>query len=81
MSGSLPRRRRKDITRANQPRYEKGDPVWVRDSRGSLLPGAVIGQYVEWNLYRVVYMVGIVGQSPGTVEEWRLSPRREGERR
>jgi len=36
----------------------------------------VVGHYVDWNLY----MIGIVGQSPRAVEEWRLAPRREGEK-
>jgi hypothetical protein len=30
---------------------------------------------------RVMYMVDVAGQSPRAVEEWRLSPRREGEER
>jgi hypothetical protein len=53
--------------------------VFVRGSRSPRLPGVVIGHYVDWNLYRVVYMVNIAGQSPRAVEEWRLAPRREGE--
>jgi hypothetical protein len=28
-----------------------------------------------------VYMVDVAGQSPRALEEWRLSPRREGEER
>ncbi|HET6885451.1 MAG TPA: hypothetical protein VFH32_04445 [Rubrobacteraceae bacterium] len=65
---------------AGAPRYEKGDRVWVRGSRSTPRPGVVIGHYVAWNLYRVVYMVDVAGQRPRAVEEWRLSPRREGER-
>jgi hypothetical protein len=55
--------------------------VFVRGSRSPRLPGLVIGYYVDWNLYRVVYMVDVAGQSPSAVEGWRLSPRREGEER
>jgi hypothetical protein len=61
------------------PRYEKGDRVWVRPRSGARLPGVVVGHHVDWNLYRVVYMVDVAGQTPRAVEEWRLSPRREGE--
>jgi hypothetical protein len=53
--------------------------VFVRGALGPRLPGAVVGHHVDWNLYRVVYVVGIAGQCPRAVEEWRLSPRREGE--
>jgi hypothetical protein len=70
---------RTGIAWAARSRYEKGDRVFVRGSRDLRLPGVVIGHYVDWNLYRVVYMVGIAGQSPRAVEEWRLSPRRAGE--
>jgi hypothetical protein len=62
------------------PRYEKGDRVWVKGSRSTPLPGVVIGHHVDWNLYRVVYMVDVAGQSPRAVEEWRLSPRRKEDR-
>ena len=55
--------------------------MWVMGSRSVPLPGVVIGHHVDWNLYRVVYMVGIAGQSPRAVEEWRLSPAGVGERR
>jgi hypothetical protein len=65
---------------AGAPRYEKGDRVWVRGSRSTPRPGVVIGHYVAWNLYRIVYMVDVAGQRPRAVEEWRLSPRRGGER-
>jgi hypothetical protein len=81
MSESLPRRRGRTFAGAEERRYEKGDRVWVRVSRSVPVPGVVIGHYVDWNLYRVVYMVGISGQGPRAVEEWRLSPRREGEMR
>jgi hypothetical protein len=41
----------------------------------------VIGHYVDWNLYRVVYMVDIENnRTPRAIEEWRLSFREEGER-
>ena len=76
-----PWRPRIGIAGAEGPRYEKGDRVFVRGSRSPRLPGVVIGHYVVWNLYRVVYMVDIAGQSPRAVEVWRLSPRREGEER
>ena len=66
---------------ASLPRYEKGDRVFVRGARAPRLPGVVIGHYVDWNLYRIVYMVDVAGQSPRALEEWRLSPRREGEER
>jgi hypothetical protein len=78
-NASLPRRR--VIAGTTGLRYEKGDRVFVRGSRASRLPGVVIGHYVDWNLYRVVYMVDVAGQSPRAVEEWRLSPRRKGEER
>jgi hypothetical protein len=39
----------------------------------------VIGYYVDWGLYRVVYMVDLAGRGPRAVEEWRLSFREEGE--
>jgi hypothetical protein len=78
-NASLPRRR--VIAGTAEPRYEKGDRVFVRGSRAPRLPGVVIGHYVDWNLYRVVYMVDVAGQSPRAVEEWRLSPRRRGEER
>jgi hypothetical protein len=41
--------------------------------------GVVIGYYVDWGLYRVVYMVDLAGRGPRAVEEWRLSFREEGE--
>ena len=78
-NASLPRRRA--IAGTTGPRYEKGDRVFVRGSRAPRLPGVVIGHYVDWNLYRVVYMVDVAGQSPRAVEEWRLFPRQEGEER
>jgi hypothetical protein len=67
------------IAGTTERRYEKGDRVFVRGARAPRLPDVVIGHYVDWNLYRVVYMVNIAGQSPRAVEEWRLAPRREGE--
>jgi hypothetical protein len=80
VSGPLPRQPGEITAGTPEPRYEKGDRVFVRGSRAPRLPGVVIGHYVDWNLYRVVYMIGIAGQSPRAVEEWRLSPRRKGER-
>lgn len=60
-------------------RYEKGDRVWVLSGRGAPLPGVVTGYYVDWDLYRIVYMVGIVGLDQRVVERWRLTFRRRGE--
>jgi len=79
MSGSPPRRPRWAVAAATEPRYEKGGRVFVRGALGSRLPGVVVGYHVAWNLYRIVYAVGIAGQCRRAVEEWRLSPRREGE--
>ena len=79
MSGSSPRRRERNA--ATEPRYVKGDRVFVGAPRGPRLPGGVVGHHVDWNLYRVVYVVGIVRRAPRAVEDWRLSPRREGEER
>lgn len=62
-------------------RYEKGDRVWILNGRGSRLPGVVTGYYVDWDLYRIVYMVGIVGLDQRVVERWRLTFRRKGEER
>jgi hypothetical protein len=59
MSGP-PRRRRSAAP--TEPRYEKGDRVFVQAPSGPRLPG-------------------IAGQASRTVEEWRLSPRREGAKR
>jgi hypothetical protein len=36
----------------------------------------VIGHYVDWGLYRVVYMVDLAGRGPRAVEKWRLSFRK-----
>lgn len=63
----------------DEPRYAKGDRVCVRRGHGPRQPGVVIGHYVDWNLYRVVYMVDIENSTPRAIEEWRLSLRREGE--
>ena len=65
----------------DRPRYEKGDRVWVLNSHGSRLPGMVIGHYIDWDLYRIVYMVGIKRQDQSVVEVWRLNFREEGEER
>jgi hypothetical protein len=58
--------------------YESGDRVWVLSGHGLRLPGMVIGYYVDWDLYRVVYMVDVARQGPRAVERWRLWPRLEG---
>ena len=65
--------------RADEPGYAKGDRVWVLRGGGAREPGVVIGYYVDWNLYRVVYMVDLAGRCPRAVEEWRLCFRRAGE--
>jgi hypothetical protein len=59
--------------------YVKGDRVCVLSGHGSREPGVIIGHYVDWGLYRVVYMVDFADRGPRAVEEWRLSFRREGE--
>ena len=64
---------------AQETRYEKGDRVWVLRGGATREPGVVIGHYVDWNLYRVVYTVDLADQGPRAVEEWRLSFRRKGE--
>ena len=62
----------------NEAGYVRRPPLrWL----GALWVVLVVGHYVDWNLYRVVYMVDVAGQSPRALEEWRLSPRREGEER
>ena len=58
---------------ADKPGYVKGDRVWVLRGRGSREPGVVIGYYVDWDLYRVVYMVDLAGRGPRAIEKWRLS--------
>jgi hypothetical protein len=80
VSGPLPRQPGKITAGTPEPRYEKGDRVWVQAPSGPRLPGIIVGHHLDWNLYRIVYMVDIAGQTPRAVEEWRLSPRREGER-
>ena len=62
-----------------ETRYEKGDRVWVLRGGATREPGVVIGHYVDWNLYRVVYTIDLADQGPRAVEEWRLSFRRKGE--
>ena len=64
---------------AQEIRYEKGDRVWVLRGGATREPGVVIGHYVDWNLYRVVYTIDLADQGPRAVEEWRLSFRRKGE--
>jgi hypothetical protein len=64
----------------NRSRYEKGDWVWVLSGRGLRLPGAVIGYYVDWDLYRIVYMVDIMERDQRVVEKWRLTLRKKGEK-
>jgi hypothetical protein len=62
----------------DEPRYVKGDRIWVLRGGGSREPGVVVGYYVDWNLYRVVYTVDLA-EGPKAVEEWRLSFRKRGE--
>ena len=64
---------------AEEPRYEKGDRVWVLGGGAVRKPGIVIGHYVDWDLYRIVYTVDLADQGPRAVEEWRLSFRKKGE--
>jgi hypothetical protein len=59
--------------RADKPGYVKGDRVWVLRGGGSREPGVVIGYYVDWGLYRVVYMVDLASLGPRAVVGWRLS--------
>ena len=66
---------------ADEPRYEKGDRVWVLRGGSFREPGFVVGHYVDWDLYRVVYTVDLDDQRPRAVEEWRLSFRKKGEER
>jgi hypothetical protein len=65
---------------AQETRYEQGDRVWVLRGGATREPGVVIGHYVDWNLYRVVYAVDLADQGPRAVEGWRLSFRRKGEK-
>ncbi len=53
--------------------------MWVLSGHGSRRPGVVIGYYGDWDLYRIVYMVDIMGQDQRVVEEWRLTFRQKGE--
>ena len=64
---------------AEEPGYVKGDRVWVLRAGATRDHGVVIGHYVDWNLYRVVYTVDLADQGPRAVEEWRLSFRHKGE--
>jgi hypothetical protein len=59
----------------DEPRYAKGDRVWVLRAHGSSEPGVVIGYYIDWGLYRVVYLVDFSGHGPKAIKEWRLSYR------
>ena len=61
---------------AREPRYVKGDRVWVLRAGGVREPGVVIGHYIKWDSYRVVYTAD---QYPRAIEEWRLSFRKKGE--
>jgi hypothetical protein len=65
---------------ANGPGYVKGDRVWVLRGGGAREPGVVIGHYVVWGLYKVVYMVDLASQGPKAVEKWRLSLREREEK-
>jgi len=62
----------------HEPRYEKGDRVWIKRGSGISASGVVIGYYVDWDLYRVVYTVSVDGRKRSVMEEWRLSHRGEG---
>jgi len=62
-----------------EPRYEKGDRVWVLGGGAVRKPALVIGYYIDWDLYRIVYTVDLAEQGPRAVEQWRLSFRRKGE--
>jgi hypothetical protein len=64
---------------AKEPRYVKGDRVWVLRGGGVREPGVVIGHYVRWDSYRVVYTADLIDRGPKAIEEWRLSFRRKGE--
>jgi hypothetical protein len=64
-----------------EPRYAKGDRVWIRRGSGISAPGVVIGYYVDWDLYRVVYTVTVDGRKRTVMEEWRLSHRGGGAKR
>jgi hypothetical protein len=66
---------------ADEPRYEKGDRVWVLGGGALRKPGLVIGHHVDWNLYRIVYTLDLTDQDPRAIEEWRLSFRKKGEPR
>ncbi len=39
----------------------------------------MIGHYVDWDLYRVMYMVDLADRGPKATEEWRLTFREKGE--
>lgn len=52
--------------------------MWVQRGHGLSEPGVVIGYYIDWGLYKVVYMVD-TGQGPRAIEEWRLSFRGKGD--
>jgi hypothetical protein len=60
----------------DEPRYAKGDRVWVLRGHGSREPAVVIGHYVDWDSYRIVYTGDPPEQGPKAVEEWRLSFRK-----
>jgi hypothetical protein len=57
----------------NRSRYEKDDRKWIPSGRGLRLPGAVIGYYVDWDLYRLVYMGGILRLDQRVVEQRRVT--------
>jgi hypothetical protein len=61
------------------PGFVKGDRVWVLSGSARREPGVVIGHYVDWGLYRIVYVVDLARRGPRAVEVWRLSFRKEGE--
>ena len=67
------------LSQVDEASYEKGDRVWVLSRHGLRLPGLVIGCHADVGLYRIVYMDDIAQRDPRVVQEWRLSPRSEGE--
>jgi hypothetical protein len=68
------------IYEADESEYAKGDRVWVQRGYGSREPAVVIGHYVAWGSYRVVYMGDPAERETKAVEKWRLSFRRKGEK-
>jgi hypothetical protein len=65
---------------AQETRYEKGDRVWVLRGGATREPGVVIGHYVDWNLYKVIYTGDLAVHDPRAVEQWRLSFRQKDDK-